>query len=318
MAALPKATVSSSLNSPPVTSRLSWLQQWKYKVLGPTTIHLQHEIYLLFSLLLLMVGSFQSLYKSTFGSTDGDIKFCLLAFLWLSRHVLVRLICTWDNHSSDRRPNVRGLLAHWLTSNIMSGQYFDRPSHSMLAKYNLVGAPRVGDEEVRASAHSSFISSLLYAKKLVTIRIWFPLLRFHDWIGVTKRRASSSISVDSSTTSGSGNTNSNSQYYHPSGSRGGGGGRQRNNYPYISPFFTKFVGAYLNFPIISAIIVIYYAWTLPALIMPSKYRLEANMQDSSPATLTAYGAYEYFEKPQWSDVFFYLSIPTVASLLVYR
>lgn len=68
-------------------------------VCGPTTVHLRHEGYLLISLGILTLATFQSVYGEEFG-TPGDYIFIFLSVLWLSRYILVRWMCTWDPSTS--------------------------------------------------------------------------------------------------------------------------------------------------------------------------------------------------------------------------
>ena len=112
--------------------RLQWQQQqqqWKYRICGPTTAHLRYEFYLLCSLLLLTCGSLRGLYKESFlgGATiQGDALYLLLSAAVAGRHLLVRLLCTWDP-STHAAPTLTGLLSHFLQSHCTGGQTFDRP-----------------------------------------------------------------------------------------------------------------------------------------------------------------------------------------------
>ena len=72
---------------------------WKHDVCGPTTVHLHHEGYLLISLAILTVASFQSVYGEESG-IPGDYAFLFLTVIWLSRHFLIRWMCTWDSSTN--------------------------------------------------------------------------------------------------------------------------------------------------------------------------------------------------------------------------
>lgn len=102
------------------------LRQWKYELVGPTTAHLRYEFCLLVSLLILTVGSLRGLYKDSFG-TKGDFVYLLLTGIVAGRHLLFRLLCTWDP-STHASPSLTGLVSHFLQSHCTGGQTFDRPA----------------------------------------------------------------------------------------------------------------------------------------------------------------------------------------------
>ena len=110
-------------------------------LLGPTTLHLEHEVFLWMSLSILTVSSLQALYRNSFGFR-GDFIYIMLASVWLSRHMILRCIYTSDV-STTRSPTLMGVVAHWLTSIAVAGQYFDRSDAQVVAK--TVGIAHVED-----------------------------------------------------------------------------------------------------------------------------------------------------------------------------
>ena len=76
------------------------VSSWMRDLCGPTTVHLRHEAYLLVSLALLTLASFQSVYGEEFGTTRGDFLFLILTVVWFSRYILIRWMCTWDPSTS--------------------------------------------------------------------------------------------------------------------------------------------------------------------------------------------------------------------------
>jgi len=114
-----------------------------YRLFGPTTVHLSHEFYLLISLSMLEYGSIR------------DVRYTLLASLWLSRNLLVRwLVVTCDRYTSVNERTVPLLFSAWrplrsgrcqlnpianiidfITSTVLAGQIFDRPSSYVVSKF---------------------------------------------------------------------------------------------------------------------------------------------------------------------------------------
>jgi hypothetical protein len=186
----------------PSTTSKRRLQEWRYRLFGPTLVHLQYEFYLLCSLMLLTIGSLSGLYKESFGMY-GDFVFLLLLFLVESRHLLFRILCTWDP-STHASPGITGLLTHLLQSHVTGGQSFDRPpamqqlhtSSGDRAGSHVVGgssstaiaSPAAADRMVQITGGvleakeivtwSQLVpSSLIYAWQLPRQYIWFPLSR---------------------------------------------------------------------------------------------------------------------------------------------
>jgi hypothetical protein len=153
--------------------------QWIYKNFGSTTIHLQHEFYLLLALTLLIISSFQALYKGSLG-VKGDYQFILLSSLWLSRHLLLRWLCTNDA-STSRCPTLTGVLAHWITSHFMAGQYFDRPDPQVVARQ--IGTQHADDGRIAthgATLSSFFLPSILYTWHFFKVWIYYPFLQLQE------------------------------------------------------------------------------------------------------------------------------------------
>lgn len=154
-------------------------EEWRYRLFGPTLVHLQYELYLLCSLMLLTVGSMSGLYKESFGTYPGDYIFLLLMFLALSRHLFFRLLCTWDP-STHASPGVAGLLTHLLQSHVTGGQSFDRPAplmqlqlhhagNSSGSEYNYRTSGGGSHAGVSASSSTSAIASPAAADRMIQI-----------------------------------------------------------------------------------------------------------------------------------------------------
>ncbi|KAG7365304.1 hypothetical protein IV203_038507 [Nitzschia inconspicua] len=171
---------------------MSWMskrrQELSYQILGPTTLHLQHEFYLWISLVLLAISSFQSLYRNEveapFGSLIGDYKFIGLLALWLSRHLILRWATTWDP-SDSLRPTFWGVCSHWITSYVMAGQYFDRPDPEVVAKqmgtqnyHGNIDNRQPG--KTRAAIRDLMWPSLIYTWRYVKATLLYPLMDVCD------------------------------------------------------------------------------------------------------------------------------------------
>jgi hypothetical protein len=145
--------------------------RWIRSMLGPTTLHLEHEFFLWISLSILTVSSLEALYRNSFG-LRGDIIYTLLASFWLSRHMILRCIYTTDV-STTRSPTLLGLIAHWLTSAAVAGQYFDRSDAQVVAKN--VGIAHV--EDVMNPSSTFVLPSLTYSMHLIRALLLDPVLR---------------------------------------------------------------------------------------------------------------------------------------------
>ena len=108
--------------------------RWEYKLAGPTTVHLMHEVYLVVCMAMLTASSLVTMYRYSFG-TAGDWKIVLMTSLWLGRYMMVRFLCTSDLTSSGRM----GLrwIKWFVVRFVTAGQYWDPPraiSESQLTK----------------------------------------------------------------------------------------------------------------------------------------------------------------------------------------
>eukprot|EP00934_Nitzschia_sp_Nitz4_P003362 Nitzschia sp. Nitz4//scaffold51_size120721//1612//3488//NITZ4_003711-RA/size120721-snap-gene-0.30-mRNA-1//-1//CDS//3329553814//3352//frame0 len=148
--------------------------KWMYRILGPSTAHMKHEFYLWVSMVFLTIANLQSIYQKAFGTT-GDWVFLFLVALYLSQHVFLRWICAGDI-STHKSPTFLGAIGCFITSWVMSGQYFDRPPASYVAKQ--VGTP-TAEERLR----TSLPQPLVYTWQLLKIRLWYPLLTLLERLG---------------------------------------------------------------------------------------------------------------------------------------
>lgn len=138
-------------------------RQLSYRLFGPTTLHLQHEFYLWISLSLLTLSSLMSLYRHVLQWGDGVLMTCVS--LWLSRHFLMRWLCTHDA-ATARNPTILGVVMHWITSYVTAGQYMDRPDPHLVAKH--AGTPQ---EDL------ALLPSASYTLHFLRVRFWYPLMR---------------------------------------------------------------------------------------------------------------------------------------------
>jgi hypothetical protein len=160
-------------------------QELSYQILGPTTLHLQHEFYLWISVILLEISTLQALHgNDSFGSLIGDYQFIALVALWLSRFMLLRWATTWDP-SDSLRPTFLGVCTHWITSHVMAGQYFDRPSPDVVAKqmgiqhyHGNIESRHTGG--TRAAIRDLMWPSLVYTWRYVKTMVLYPLLDLRD------------------------------------------------------------------------------------------------------------------------------------------
>ena len=144
--------------------------------LGPTTLHLQHELYLTTALTLLTISSLQAMYGESFGSW-GDVKFIFFVSVWFARHLILRWICTSDS-TTTRCPSLPGLFVFWWTSHVTAGQYFDRPNPQVVAKH--VGSSHTDEAHTMATLSSFFSPSIRQMWHLCRVRVWFPLLSLQE------------------------------------------------------------------------------------------------------------------------------------------
>lgn len=255
----------------------------------PTTLHLQHEIYLATSLTLLTMSSLQAMYGGSFGSW-GDIQFLFFVSLWFARHLILRWICTSDT-TTTRYPSLPGLFVFWWTSHVTAGQYFDRPNPQVVAKH--IGSSHTDDGHTMATFSSFFSPSIRQMWHFLRVRVWFHLLSLQEqfW-GVSRSR----YSVQSAPVS----TFSRVRWCI------------NKAYSYWNDFWTLHG---LQLP--HGVLAMYICYFL------SKWRYEAlrvarvGKQDDA-IDFTFFGAYSRLEKPSMAHMLILLSIVgTLASVLVY-
>lgn len=279
---------------------MDWkLPKWSfYQFVGPTTIHLQHEFYLLVTLTMLTISSMHTLYGESLG-TLGDFQFLFVVSLWLARHLLLRWMCTWDT-ATTRSPTLQGLLVCWWTSHISAGQYFDRPNPQVVAK--LVGSSHTDDGHTMATL-SSFVSpSIMYAWHLFKVRIWFPSSAFQEKFWSALGGHYSIQSFDSR------NSSSSSQLKLGI----------NNAYSYWNKFWTLY-GLSLH-GIVPLAIMALYAWHFFGDVDIAPFaltRYTMNLEEDA-RELRPYGAYRKLEKPSLGHILIVLSLgSTLASIFLY-
>ena len=296
-------------------------ERWLYRMIGPTTVHLQHEFYLLVSLSLLTVSSLQALYKNSFG-LKGDFFFLLLSTLWLSRYLIIRWVCTWDN-STNRRPTLTGVLAHWSSSYLMAGQYFDRPSPHVVSKSIGTPSPNDGRGTQRFTISGFLMPSVLYTWRMVKVWVVFPLREVCefalDGLAPNSQSNTSSRRQSSSETAASRRSEQQRSTSH----------NRFHSYLSTAQVYWSKIWASYGPPlqmIIPVVTMTFYLWhllfatsepaqTSHALTMNTR---SGNSQDLSNLDTKPYGAYKKLDIPLWSDVLFYLSCGgTVISILLY-
>ena len=111
-------------------------------LLGPTTVHLRHEVHHAVSMTLLAAAVLSARYRGSFG-TAGDLRYLLLTLAVLGRHLLLRILGPCDT-STSARPTVLGAVAHVVLRCCSAGQYFDPPPPSALPAWNDGGGSGVG------------------------------------------------------------------------------------------------------------------------------------------------------------------------------
>lgn len=278
---------------------------------GPTTIHLEHEFYLLIALALLTISSLQALYKNSFG-TSGDIRFVALVSLWLSRHLILRWLCTTDK-STNLSPSLLGVLVHWLTSYITAGQFFDRPNPQVVGKQ--IGTNHGDDGRTGATISSFFLPSMLFTWQYVKVWIFYPILRLQEQTLAVFGENGGQNSTSTTTVTKRGRDKSSS---HSSSSL-----TINQTYSYWSKFWHMY-GPSLQM-IIPIVTMAYYFWFLffsksqpevsHALTMNTRSTLGS---DFSASDIKPYGAYQKMTKPTWAQVMFYVSCGgTLISILLY-
>lgn len=183
---------------PPPSFRRT-LHHLKYIFLGPSIAHLRYELYLWVSLQLLLVGSLTSLHKDQFGTRSGDWVFLFVVALFTGRHIVFRVISTWD-YSSHASPSILGLVSHFLQTYIYRDHTFDRPSAIRRVNFSeragnsatqplefemsandrmqiLTGGSALPDIKYVSTAAQVAPSILVYALEIPNQYVWLPLFR---------------------------------------------------------------------------------------------------------------------------------------------
>lgn len=298
-----------------------------YRILGPTTIHLQLELYNWIALLLLSVSSLRGLHQDdSRGLSQGDITFILLMGLWLGRNLFVRWVCT-SEHSTHRSPTLTGVVAHWLTSHFLAGQYFDRPNIQAVAKQ--LGTHHTEEGRNNVATLSSFLlPSVLFTWQLCKIWIVFPLLSAKEFLFQTVFHSS----------------NSNNSQRAASRQMNAYGGSKRGKdrlpaanlrintfYAYWSKFWNRH-GPPLQMIIPLSTFLLYIYGLLfadnsstedegtHALTMNMRATQSNHQNDEADPLddILAYGGYQTLEKPSWKQVLFLMSISgTLMTILIF-
>lgn len=294
------------------TRRLSYI------ALGPTTVHLRYEGYLLLCLTLLTVSSLKGLYRESFGTT-GDLGYLLLTSLWLGRHLIIRWLCSWDT-STSTHPSITGFLSHFLTAHCTGGQTFDRPSVALVAKQ--IGTPTPRDDN-SVYLEALLPSSLLYLIQIPWVWIGIPLL---DVLQAQKPRQSSSFAAghyDYRRRSASHNRDNRRGEQPSQGSIQRG---LQSTLQYTSSVWKSY-GPSLQF-LITVLTLAYYMYNLFILYAQppeaATHGMMATSASNSQILKTVleetqpYGAYQKTQRPDFSQVLFYFStLGTVVSIVVY-
>lgn len=273
------------------------MDHWRYKILGPTTVHLRHEFYLLTALVFFTIASLQSVYRSSLGSWGG----CLFVFftsLWLGRHLILRWLCTSDT-TTTRSPTISGLLVFWLTSHFMAGQYFDRPNPPVVAKQ--VGTSHSDDARIVATISSFFPPSIHCTWQLLRVRVWFPILSLYEQLWKMIRGRSKSSVKNSSFGRGTGQRKAVSSASLAI----------NQAYSYWNGFWS-FYGLPLQF-IIPLVALGLYAWhysTYMARESEMTYALTMNNRNLEEEWVAQrpHGAYRKLPKPTLSHLLFNISV----------
>jgi hypothetical protein len=317
-------------------------QELSYQIFGPTTLHLQHEFYLWISLILLEISSFQALQHrdDSIGFLMGDYQFIALVALWLSRFMLLRWATTWDP-SNSLRPTFLGVCTHWITSHIMAGQYFDRPSPDVVAKQMGTQHYHGNFENRHAGGTRAAIRDLLWPSFVYTWRyiksiVLYPLLdlRNENW-----RRNMQMTSYDNASAS----SKSSQLSSHRRHKRRNSGGNTNSlaavsstrTPSYYASHFSRIWKNYgpplqMIIPIVTLAYFVYHGFFMDnEEEPPNALTMQTQSSASGPtvagplttgigANVKAYGAYKQRQLPTWSQILSYISFGgTVLSIILY-
>ena len=140
-----------------------------------TAVHTHHEHHLTLALSLVALSSLEAVYREKFGRVE-DYVYVAMVFAWLSRHVMLRWICTNDR-STTRKPTPFGVLVHWISSSVVAGQYFDRTDSVPLSDEGTLQSAVFGMPSLAYTVHyfrTAFVHPLLRMKDSL-YRFWLYL-----------------------------------------------------------------------------------------------------------------------------------------------
>lgn len=326
-------------------------QDISYRLLGPTAIHIQHELYLVVALSLLVLSSLHALYKESFGLI-GDVQFTIVTTVWLARFLLLRWWITSDT-STNLRPTLTGVWVHWITSYVMAGQYFDRPTPEVIAKQ--IGTTHHqhsgGVDDIGRTPGGGvtikhfFIPSILFSVQYIKVWIWYPLLTIYERVIRVPHRLQQQrnyrhqqhkfgTTITSNTNIGSNSNKGIRQASTPSSS---------STIP-ISMLlywkkFWKFYGPSLQtvIPMVTVLFMLFHTFlsssessSSSAANSESPHALTMHTYTSSSSSLLfagisdgvdivkPYGSYKKMEQPPWGQVLYYLSFGgTILGIFLY-
>ncbi|MGK3756025.1 MAG: hypothetical protein ACI8RD_008335 [Bacillariaceae sp.] len=130
-----------------------------YRIFGPTTVHLRHELYLLISLSMLGYASIR------------DIRYTILISIWLSRNLWIRyLLISCDRYTCVSERTIPGILSpgkfqfnvteniiDFICSFVLAGQIFDRPKRHIVA--NFIGTNHTAADDMMVENDLSNLTS---------------------------------------------------------------------------------------------------------------------------------------------------------------
>jgi hypothetical protein len=328
-------------------------ERFFYRIVGPSSVHLQHEFYLLMSLVLLEISSLQALYHrqhhhgdNAFGSFLGDYQFTALVALWLSRFLMVRWVVTWDP-SNCGRPTLSGVITHWMTSHVLAGQYFDRPSPHVVAKQIGVQHYHGNFETSRpagpvAAARDFMWPSLIFTWRYVKSWLWYPMGVVVWPGGGVSRQYRTSIS-DATSGHTQYQSHGRSSGHNKKQNRKSSGSVSANPLSSVSPASTssyytsqasklwKDYGPSLQMiiPAVTFMLIFWYGMAVDDIGEPP-YALTMNMHTANGnnalgalehglgGNIKPHGAYRKLTTPSWGQVLYCLScFGTVLSIIMY-
>jgi len=138
----------------------------------------------LLCLVILTSSSLVCVYRNSFG-TLGDWKIIFTVNLWLSRHLIFRILCTGITCTSSSQFFLQSSSHTWFRWNIgqsiakycSSGQYFDAPSRSAILAISSSGGDHYNNH---SSNHFTLNSS--FANSIPHNYIILPALKFYYWM----------------------------------------------------------------------------------------------------------------------------------------